>query len=466
MKLSLSIIVFISLTNLIVLNEYNLSFLKPDFPYKQGLITTADEPSYFAPAINFIEHGVWKDNSSGNSSYFTRTPAYGLIFIVANCCGKLNAFFLLKIIQILFFCGSLILFFKLLLFFRINRKTALLVTLLYGILPCFSGFVYYTLSESIIPFFLLWAVYSTLKMNPKVIFSWEVIASNAFMVMIRPQLIVIPVIFLLVQLFNREKRVISLIIAFIPLILWNIRSYSIEGNWLGIHPIYSPTNKSIFRPPHEEMTNLFRIWDFRGDVFHTQIHTLSRDTSKLTLNKVLQQIPSRFRIDAAPLFVAFQRVSFHQQHLFNNKEIKCLLPIEKEFMVQCASTRKRLIKQFPFDYYVKTPLMSAKKLIVTSMMNLYVFQVPWRSFWVVKALKLFSFFIIFGGFCTLFIQLFHHSKELRILSFSLLLSFFYLVVVQRFNEERYILPYLSLMLIQLTILFQRCYTHFKNKLAH
>lgn len=466
MKLSITIIFFISLTNLIVLNECNLSYLKPDFPYKEGLITNADEPSYFAPAINFIEHGVWKDNSSGNSSYFTRTPAYGLIFLLANCCGRENAFFVLKIIQILFFCGSLFFFFKLLLYFKVNQKVSLLVTLIYGILPCFSGFVYYTLSESIIPFFLLWAVYSTLKMNPKVVFSWEVIASNAIMVMIRPQLIVIPAIFLMVQLLNREKRVISLIVAFIPLILWNIRSYTIEGNWLGIHPIYSATNNSMFRPPHEEMTNLFRIWDYRGDVFHTQIHTLARDTSKLTLDKVLKQVPIRFHIDVAPLFSTFQRICFYQQQLFNGNEIKYLLPIERKFIAECALTRKRLIQKFPVDYYIITPLMSAKKLIVTSMMNLYVFQVPWRNFWLVKALKLVSFFIILGGLCTLFAQLIYSSKELRILSFAILLSFFYLIAVQRFNEERYILPYLSLLLIQFTVLIQQFYSRIKFKRAH
>ena len=44
-------------------------------------VKTNDDASYLAPAINFIETGVWKDNSIGKQSHFVRSPGYGIIYL-------------------------------------------------------------------------------------------------------------------------------------------------------------------------------------------------------------------------------------------------------------------------------------------------------------------------------------------------------------------------------------------------
>lgn len=460
---SIVLIVLLSTACVIALNEYNLSCFKPDFPYNNGLITSADEASYFAPARNFIQHGIWKDNTNGNSSYFTRTPAYGVLFILAHVLGEKHVFSVLKVFQLLFFAGSVLLFFKILLQVHVPRKTALFATAIYGIMPCFAGFVYYTLTESILPFFVLWSVHAILAMDGQRFISWNVIASNALLLLIRPQLMGFPALFFVAQLIQRKKSSVSLFIAFLPLFLWHIRTFSIEGSWLGMHPIYSPTNNTLFRPPHQEMGELFKSWEYRSDVFHTLIYQLSSDSSKQCVDKVLAEIPLKYRIDVAPRLKEFQRIRYVQQHFFANKKLRGLSPLERKFVVQCALTHRRLVAKFPFDYYVKVPLLSAKKLLVTSMMNLYVFQDPWRDYWIVKALKLISFIVLVASLCAVLFQLFVGRMELRVLALGLLFSLAYLIAVQRLNEERYILPYLSVMAIYLTVSLQQGFRWFKHR---
>ncbi|MGB0934298.1 MAG: hypothetical protein ACPGU5_08445, partial [Lishizhenia sp.] len=64
MYLRLLWISMLSCLLLIVVNEYNLTQIKKVENNGQ-LISTADQPSYFAPPINFKKTGEWKDNSVG-----------------------------------------------------------------------------------------------------------------------------------------------------------------------------------------------------------------------------------------------------------------------------------------------------------------------------------------------------------------------------------------------------------------
>ena len=51
-----------------------------DLPF--GLHATADDPSYLRPAENFFDHGTWKDNSTGASSFVQRPLLFGSIHLV------------------------------------------------------------------------------------------------------------------------------------------------------------------------------------------------------------------------------------------------------------------------------------------------------------------------------------------------------------------------------------------------
>lgn len=444
-RTKLGIFVLFALVATIVLNEINLSFLGNEYPYKQGLITTADEYSYFSPAEQLLKTGEWNVNSTGEKAYI-RTPGYGIIYFVALTIGGSHAFVVLKCIQLLLFGGSVVLFFRLLRFFT-DEKLSLLATAIYALLPCYSGFTYYTLSESVLPFFMLGWLYAVFVQSEKN--QWLMLLfSTAALVMIRPQLIVFPLALLLYYTIKRDKLVFALLLGLLPFLSWQVRTMSILGHWPDLHPIYSTKNNSLYRPPHREMTDLFRIWEYRGDVFHGNMGVLSSDTTKEARNKVLETIPMKYRKDVTPVLHDFQQLRYLQQSTYAEKSIHGFLPGEKELVEQIRKVRKHLQAQRPFDYYLKTPTLSAKRLIGTSMMNLYVFQATWSNAWVVLLLKIVCFVLIVCGICATIVMLFSGENDLlKVCAFALLCSLFYLVFFQRMNEERYLYPYLPLLLL-------------------
>jgi hypothetical protein len=223
---------------------------------------------------------------------------------------------------------------------------------------------------------------------------------------------------------------------------------SILGEWPELHPIYSTTNNSLYRPPHREMTDLFRIWEYRGEVFHGIMGVLSSDTTIDARNKVLQTIPVEYRKSIEPLLRDFQQLRHLQQSNYAGKSIHGFLPGEKELVQQIRKVRKHLQAEHPFDYYLKTPCLSAKRLIGTSMMNLFVFQATWSNAWVVLLLKIVCFVLIVSGICAAIVVLLRGENDLlKVCALALLLSLFYLVFFQRMNEERYLYPYLPVLLL-------------------
>ena len=443
-RTKLGILVLFALVATIVLNEINLSFLGNEYPYKQGLITTADEYSYFSPAEQLLKTGEWNVNSTGEKAYI-RTPGYGIIYFLALAIGGSHAFVVLKCIQMLLFAGSIVLFFRLLRGFT-DEKISLIATAIYAFLPCFSGFTYYTLSESVLPFFVLGWLYSVFVQSEKN--HWLMLTfSTAALVMIRPQLIVFPLVLLLYYTIKRDKLVFALLLGLLPFVSWQVRTMSILGHWPDLHPIYSTKNNSLYRPPHREMTDLFRIWEYRGEMFHGNMGILSSDTTKEARNRVLQTMPSEYRKSVEPILHDFQQLRHLQQSTYAGKSIHGFLPGEKKLVQKIIKVRKYLQARHPFDYYLKTPCLSAKRLIGTSMMNLYVFQASWGNSWVVLLLKIVCFVVIVGGLCATIVLLFRGENDLlKVCAFALLLSLFYLVFFQRMNEERYLYPYLPVML--------------------
>lgn len=452
LQVKIYLITILALILVVFLNEFNLRELNGMSPFDSKMISTADEASYFAPAVNFLDRGEWKDNGEGPSSYFTRTPAYGMIFLLCKLIAGNSAFTLLKIIQILLFGGSIILLAKLLEFLKLKENYLLIVLSAYAFLPAFSGFVYYTLSESIIPFFFLLWILSVIKAKEDQFISWNVILSGSMLIMIRPQLMIFPLILLAFQILKRKRIAVSVILAFTPLFLWNIRTYSIAGEWLGLHPIYSSKNMSMYRPPHKELTELFKVWEFDSERFHNVTGILASDTSELSLERAVALVPEKFQNDCRTLFASYQGIYFKQNHGLKEKAKLGLIEGEEKLCLDIQSTKNKLIAENPMDYYLKTPAKSFIKLFKTSMMNLFVFQETWKDSYMIRFLKLISFTILVGGFFSSLVLIFSKVNiHIKVLSIAVLCSVFYLVYIQRLNEERYIAPFLFLLLVNLAL---------------
>lgn len=432
--------------------ELNLVYLNGLFPSKNGLLTSADEASYFGPVDHFLESGVWKNKGNSLSAYFIRTPGYGFVYLFCVLIAHTKAFFVLKIIQISCFFATIIYadkVLKLLVQRQIIRKTTLF---LLAFLPCFSGFMYFTLTESITPFLLLQTVYFSLKIQQEsskkyvLFFSF----SNAVLVLFRPQLILVSLFFIVFQLLQKKwKHAFLLSFSLLPLVLWNVRTLVISEQFLGIHPIYAYQNNSIFRPSHEKLTNLFRIWEHDGSRFHQTVALLSDSSQKLSVEKAVQLIPQKYRQEVKPILSDYRKLLLFQQLNFpNDQAIYAPFSGEKDFEKQLDEKRRKLISAFPVDYYVKTPFNSMRQLLLTSHLNLALFQHFWRGDTLVEIVRWMCFSLLFFTWIVLPLGLFYmKNKSIFWLHIAVLSTLSYLCFVQRMNEERYLTPFLPLVLI-------------------
>lgn len=429
----------------VIIQEYNISTFNKQFPYHNGLITCADEASYLRPPVNFIDIGEWKDNSNGKTSYFLRPPGYGLLFLTCKLISPSNPWLILKVIQLLGFFLSILLFYNI--FFNLSKslKATLISSTIYALTPCFSGFIYFTITEGITPFLTLLICFFWVKLmenDSKKVILFYILSSSIFL-LVRPQLIIFPVIFQLVfALQSKYKLFFITSLLFLPLIIWNIRTININGSFPGLHPIYSYTNNGLYRPSHEKLTDLYRIWEHHSDIFHTSIGQVAFDTSSLALNNALSYVPNKFHDDIKPILKEFQHLKQYQYtHFKYDDTIKGAYENEINFENKVMNLKAKLIKKHPFDFYIFTPLKSFKKLILSSHLNLKIFQQDFRGNFLMEILRCFCLLIVVTSIMICFPAIFEFKNKIIFsLGLSIFIYVFYLIYFQRLNEERYITP--------------------------
>jgi hypothetical protein len=254
-------------------------------------------------------------------------------------------------------------------------------------------------------------------------------------------MILLPFLFIVYHLLKRERKLALVItLGFIPFALWQLRTFSISKEIPGLHPIYSSQNNTLFRPSHEAMTNLFRIWESDGEQFHSAIAAIKNGK----IDDALSTIPLQFHAQVKPLLAEYERV-LNSKDAFKSREY---LAAEKKLIKHTNAVINSLKKENKFLTHIKTPLESASYLLSKSQMNLYIFQDPLRGNPFIELLRILSVILINLGFLAALMLFFRFKfDELTVLSVFICVTFFYLIYVQRLNEERYLTPLLPLLLI-------------------
>lgn len=418
--------------------EYNLSLLGD-----QTLLTTTDSPSYINPAKNFLDKGVWKDNFSGATSYVQRAPFYGALYLVSDVISS-NALLTLKVIQYVLMFTGIYFFGKMVYRVTHHRRLAVIATLCFGLLPFFHGFVGYVMTEAIAPYLLILLTYFFVRsyFDQKHLILFILVGSA--IVILRVQLIVFPLLFVIMLLIKHKRKMGWTVLVFLPFLFWQWNVKNTMGSFQ-LHPIYSYTNKTIFRPPHQSLTELFRTWEHDGEKFHRAESILRKDTSNATLNKALSTIPGSFRKQVSNKLKLYQQVAFQQQQMWAQNENR-KLEIESIFVTEIEKWNKTKRKIYFMQEWVKTPFMSLKHLMKSSHLNHYIFQKTLRGNFFVEALRILAVIItvfsVVASVLLIFIP--KVSILIRVVMTSFLVSLLYLVFFQRMNETRYMAPYLPI----------------------
>ena len=431
--------------------EINLGFLNNNAAVSHGMLTSGDEASYLCPPQNFLKEGEWRMSGKSPTSYFFRPPGLGLYFMALTIFFGKNVWLAMKCANILLFFLSVVVFGKILNLLPIPRKRIWLY--LYALLPLYSGFLYFTITEGISPSIVLFVIYFYLKLTKENKMLVWFIAMSAFLILLRPQLILLVLIMSAVLIYNKRKNLIVLL-AFLPFVLWNVRSARIAGEWLGVHPVYHVTNQGVWRPPHAALTNIYRQWEHKPDNLFKTIEILWSDTTVAAKNRALQIVPEKYRQSVDTLFSEYQHIAFRQKLIMDTVLFNDYIWGEREFVAHAQKVIQQNKQHFPIDYYIVTPLQSAA-FFFKSFLNLYIFQAPFRGNILCEILRWICFLLVSFSVLSSFAVLFFPKKECFVFALTIALTLFYFAFIQRMNEERYLYPLLPVALLCFANLFSR-----------
>jgi hypothetical protein len=230
-------------------------------------------------------------------------------------------------------------------------------------------------------------------------------------------------------------------IAFFILLLavlgWEGRKAYYTGHLLDLHPIYHEANWSTYRPPHEKLSDLFRIWETKPELFHELCGKALAGT--LDLKAVEEYCQERHvPLDAATLHGTLIKWAHVAQSAIDENAMT-LTRSEQEFNKRIKLLRKELVSEYPWRYYVYTPLQGMKEQLPKSHLNLGIFQETYRGTWLVEFIRIISLLLVVLSFVLLPASIIH-KHPLRYLAIGTLIYLVYLFWIQRMNEDRYLLP--------------------------
>ncbi|MCA1762208.1 MAG: hypothetical protein ABR574_02475 [Cryomorphaceae bacterium] len=438
-------------------------------------VVTADDASYLAPVENFIAGKGWRSNATGSAAYFTRTPGYGFIyFTFRSFLDSPSALFALVCFQIGLF-GIAVGFIPFLgRSIGLNPLAAELVGLTVAILPMFSGFLSYTLTEGVTPalviFFFVLLLKGYERQTKFLIFASLLLG---FIILIRPPLLVLSFGFL-PFLFVKRSRIsfftilVCAVLSSGPLFIWNWHLNEITGKWGGLHSIYHEDATSLYRPLHKEIWNFHKMTGQSGSDFHRSIERLNAsaklgESAKMAVDQVVQQFNQRVFDSVNPdslrkAYRDYSEVLVEQNRVVNSGGvIRTETDAERELRNTFESFRIQYVRANPLHSMLFVPVKVYGDLAFHSNLSLYVFQKSWRGNLFMELLRALCFaihslsFLIFpiAAFCFL------RQPGITAISIPVLVYLAYLALVQRGIEERYTLPFLVPMFLLSALFLHR-----------
>ena len=493
------LITLLSLAGCLLLNETNVSLIKKNNPSNEhagyalmegDLLWNYDSDDYLTPAENFLAGKGWqKSPSIGNGAYFRRTPGYALIYF---CClsitsSKSDALSLLKTINIITFLVAVFLFYKSLILLEIPPKIAVLFGCFFGLVPWFSIYTYYALTESLSPFLMIFFVYWLLKASQekdqqKKTF-YYIIASCfiSYAILTRPitgiAALVVP-IFIFKDFISKgfftfiKKGIVIGILPIAMLLSWGVRNYLQANEFVLLEKAVHPENLDRQKPEFIAFWNFLNLWGTDGaemNTYHLPFYrqSINGDTSMTYINNILANIPQKAKKVVGEN--ALKKTLVRYRTILNSwapyiKAQKALpnvytneqLAVKAEF----EAYRQQYITAYPFEVYVRTPLKFTKDLLVHSNTSaIYLFQSDFRHISVLNYIRLGLVLTHILFYLLLFIASILLLKEgIKVYSIFVaipMLTILFFTLYFQAIEQRYMLPFLPLVIIASALMFHR-----------
>ncbi len=464
------LIIFVALISVSTVHLTNRSFLLDAAPeiLRDGVtVKTSDDASYIAPVKNFLEGKGWKSNAVGDAAFTTRSPGYGFIYLVFRVfTSEKTALIFLMAFQFLLFAFAVSRIPQITDILNIPPKWGFISALFIAVMPTFSGFLSYSLTEGVTPALVVLFLYRLLKAQEGSMSEWlKAILYLSVLILVRPAMLVwmvAPVVLLFKgnSLPKKTTSYFTLILAFIPLLLWQVWASAKTEKWIGIHPIYHSDSNDLYRPIHSDIWNFHKSWGQKGVDFHRGMTALWQDAldgspPNTTIDNILKDMDIEVveeigRKNLRNSYVHYYHILERQATYFKDGQPMPGITMEEtRLSADFQAYRTEYVSHHFFYSNMVVPMEVYWRLAGHSNLSLYMFQRPLRGAILMKIFRFFSFFVYCGTFMIfpLAVLLFVRNRQIQMLGVPILLYLGYLCMVQRGIEERYSAPVLIPMVL-------------------
>jgi hypothetical protein len=476
--------------------EYNNYLIRKDNPgnienngkslaYGQTVFSV-DNEYYITPVENYLSGNGWKRGVGvSKGDYFRRVPGYSIVYLFFTAIfEKGTAHLLLKIFQLILFLTTIPAIFYLC--NQISGKLAShLITILYALLPFISSWAYYTLTESISPFLVVFYFFYLFKainsVDSKRKTNYYILSSMffAFGVLTRPYIAIGGLALLFFACYDfilpAKKRwtLFFYSVCIIPGILigsWTIRNYIIAKEFVPLEKAFYPQSLDRMKPEFKGLVSFIKCWGGGGiefNVYHEPMYwaAIEGDTNSQYIVNFLNHWPKEVVMEYG-YDRLFGILKEHQALIYSYRSYIQLkksmpdqyLPEEIKLEEKYNELSRTFKKKHFFRYFFISPLIYVKRMVLHShTANLYFFQEPNRQKKYVNYYRYFLLLVHVSIYLSLALNFFvmRGWKSRLVFVFIPLLYVVFFTVIHREIEQRYMLPILPILIAGMACIVEK-----------
>ena len=439
-------------------------------------IFSVDNEYYTTPVENYLDGKGWKRGAgSSNGAYFRRVPGYSIVYLFFTAIfEKGTAHLLLKIFQMILFLTTIPAIFYLCTQTSVKNASRIVV-IIYALIPFISSWTYYTLTESISPFLVVFYFFFLFKginsVDAQKKTKYYLLSSMflAFGILTRPYVAIIGLALFIFAFrdfawLQRKWARFFYVSCLVPSLLigsWTIRNYSISKEFVPLEKAFHPQSIDRMKPEFRGLFSFVKCWGEDGynlTSYHEPLYwaAIEGDTNSTYIKNILNSWPPTI-INEYKYDTLFSILKEHQLLIYSYRSyIKTKTSMPDQYLSTQVEVERRyndLIKEYKskhfFSYWIITPAIYLKRLIVHShTANLYFFQGENRKKKYVnlyRNLLLTIHVLIYAAF---FLNLFVMRGWVNRLAFVFipLLFIIFFTFFHREIEQRYMLPILPILI--------------------
>ncbi|HRH58051.1 MAG TPA: glycosyltransferase family 39 protein [Chitinophagales bacterium] len=449
-------------------------------------VYSIDNVWYVSQIKNYLNGNGFTVNPEKSNYSVRRTPVYplfyGLHYILF---GEAGSYYYIRFTQLLIYILATIALFYAVYNFTEDKKIALGCALLYGFNPSLVSFLYYTITEALSPSLVCFIIYF-LSLCKKYNRKKDWIYAGLFFAigaLCRPSIFFLSIGILFFIFYVNKKSVSNIFksvlfftlgasLVFAPHV---VRNYHNTKEFILLEKYYG--DPMDYGMPNIELRKWISCWmnpaDYTSETISNNIrNAICCDTSKtkeMIVESEIQKLPAHgFIVNSkSSIKDAYSSLYDYYNIKMHSKRSPEIDSFEKISRLKFTALRSEFIRKAPIQYYIVTPLLFLKSVVIQSNSSQLVFLDNYKDSYVKIGFKILLLllniylFISLAG-CLIFFR--KHTAIYGLTILFVLVNFLYIIFILKYFEARYLIPLFPCLYVIGIIFFIEIIGRLKKKL--